>query len=247
MADESHILNLLEAHHSYQEAISFTTPESNPFTDLVPQFFPGHVRLLPAVLGNHPLVGPGGIVDDFVNRLEFIGGTPADHVALPSRETGFYEGGVNGKEPLGNMAAVFFPSASLRMGSRPMGLAKAFRISARVTSGASAIPATMTFRFRGKGKGKSLFPHQDPRGIATEFILLSSYRFLLRLNRFSIPRIPEMKIGKAGMASAFHWPVGDFPGTLLRTAEGWTFQFWGRIFSLSSIYVYLYYCSVKSC
>jgi hypothetical protein len=109
------------------------------------------------------------------------------------------------------MAAVFFLSASWRMGFWPMGAAKAFRISAWVTSGASAIPATMTFQLGGKVKGKSLFPRQDPQGMATDFILLSSYRFLLRLDRFSIPRNQKMKIRNAANASAFHWPAGDFP------------------------------------
>ena len=107
-----------------------------------------------------------------------------------------------------------------------MGLAKAFRISARATSGASAIPATMTFQFEGKVKGKSLFPRQDPQGITTDFILLSYYRFLLRLNRSSIPRNQKMKIRNAGMLSVFDWRIGVFPETLLLTAEDWTFQPW---------------------
>jgi hypothetical protein len=87
MSDEGDILDLLEAHHSHQEPVFFAPPESDPFSNFVPEFFPGHVRFLPAVLGNHPSVGPGGIVDDFVYGLEFIGGAPADHVALPSRKT----------------------------------------------------------------------------------------------------------------------------------------------------------------
>jgi hypothetical protein len=60
-----------------------------------------------------------------------------------------------------------------------MGLAKAFRISAWFTSFPSAMDAMITFQLSGKLNGKFLLPRQEPQGIVTDFINLTSSKLFV--------------------------------------------------------------------
>ena len=85
MADQGHVLHVLDAHHPHQSSFLLHAPEHHARVHLMAQLLPGHVGLLPAVRGDHIAVGLGRVVDDFVHGLEVVFLAQADHGAHGSR------------------------------------------------------------------------------------------------------------------------------------------------------------------
>src|SRR5712672_3098192 len=83
--NKSYVLDLLNAHNAYQGPGLLVAPEHNPLMDFIPQFFPGHVRVCPAVGGDRPFIGLRAIIDDGPNQLEVAVVTAADHACSVSR------------------------------------------------------------------------------------------------------------------------------------------------------------------
>jgi hypothetical protein len=77
--NESHVPNLLKAHHAYQRSRLFVAPEHNTLIDFILQFLAGHVRFCPAILRDDPFKSERAIVDDGTNQLEVMIVTAADH------------------------------------------------------------------------------------------------------------------------------------------------------------------------
>ena len=49
VADQGHVLHVLDAHDAEQFAVFFPAPEADAAVDLVAKFLPRHVGLVPAV------------------------------------------------------------------------------------------------------------------------------------------------------------------------------------------------------
>jgi hypothetical protein len=77
--NQSHVLELLDAHNACQFPGILVTPEHNTLIDFILQFLPGHVRLRPAVCGDRPFICSRAIVNDGPNHLKVAVITAADH------------------------------------------------------------------------------------------------------------------------------------------------------------------------
>src|ERR1700730_16990144 len=49
VTNQSHVLDLLDAHHAFQRSARLVSPERNTIVDLMTKFIPGHVWLRPAI------------------------------------------------------------------------------------------------------------------------------------------------------------------------------------------------------
>jgi hypothetical protein len=84
VANEGHIFHRLNSHYASQLAVFLKTPELHAVPDLIAQFMPRHVRLLPVILRNHPFIRLRAIIDDLPNDLEIPLIASPDHVLSAS-------------------------------------------------------------------------------------------------------------------------------------------------------------------
>jgi hypothetical protein len=73
MADQSHVIDRLDAHDADQDAICLNTREPDAMVNFLFQLFQRHVRFLPAVGGNHAPVCLSGVIDDLEHPFQIVG------------------------------------------------------------------------------------------------------------------------------------------------------------------------------
>jgi hypothetical protein len=79
VADEGHILDILNAHYACQAARRFAAPEHDTVFDFMPKLFAKHVRFRPAIRGDDPFISLRTVVDDGPDQLKVAIVTAADH------------------------------------------------------------------------------------------------------------------------------------------------------------------------
>jgi hypothetical protein len=77
--DEGYVLNLLKAHYTHQGPSFLVAPEHDSIVYFMPEFLRGHIRFCPAIRGDDPLIGLGGVVDDGPNQLEIAVVAESNH------------------------------------------------------------------------------------------------------------------------------------------------------------------------
>src|SRR5215467_724988 len=80
MANQNHLLDVLQSHDAAERSILLPPPEVDACRNLILQLMPRHVWLRPAILRDHSFVGKRTIVNDLVNLLEFVFSALANHV-----------------------------------------------------------------------------------------------------------------------------------------------------------------------
>jgi hypothetical protein len=78
MPNESHILDLLDAHYGHQRSGLLVAPELNVLVYLTTKFLARHVWFRPAISRDDPFVSLSAIVDGDPNRLKVVA-TGAHH------------------------------------------------------------------------------------------------------------------------------------------------------------------------
>src|SRR5260370_30013109 len=81
--NQSHILDLLNAHHTYQLSSLLVSPERNAVIDFIAQLVPGHLWFCPAIFTHDAFIRVRAIVDDGPNQLKVAVITAADHDRRP--------------------------------------------------------------------------------------------------------------------------------------------------------------------
>src|SRR5215831_12962871 len=71
VADERYVFDAFKAHNANKRATLLVAPEHDTSIDLVLEFVPGHIRLCPAVSGDHSFVGARAVVNGRVNLVKF--------------------------------------------------------------------------------------------------------------------------------------------------------------------------------
>ncbi len=83
MPDQGHFAPVLNAHDADQFSVPLQAPEHDAVGDLLLQLLAAHVRIVPAILRDDPLVSLRRIVDDLINGLEVFLGALPNHVSSP--------------------------------------------------------------------------------------------------------------------------------------------------------------------
>jgi hypothetical protein len=87
VADQGDVADGLDAHDAEQLAAGLSAPEGDPGGDLFLELAPCHVRLVPAVGGDHAAVGLGRRVDD---------GEDGGALVVAARPDAAHDGGIYG-------------------------------------------------------------------------------------------------------------------------------------------------------
>jgi hypothetical protein len=80
--NQSHILDLLKAHHAYQLSSLLISPERDAVIDFVAQLVPGHVWFRPAIFSDDAFIGARAVVDDSPNQIKVAVIATTDHASL---------------------------------------------------------------------------------------------------------------------------------------------------------------------
>jgi hypothetical protein len=72
VADQINIADTLDAHDADQRTVRLVAPEADPGGDLPFKLVQGHIRVVPAIIGNDAAISLGGSVDDPKNRSAII-------------------------------------------------------------------------------------------------------------------------------------------------------------------------------
>ena len=89
VADQVDVAHGLDAHDAQQRAVGLVAPERHPGGDLAVELVRRHVRLVPAIGGDHSAIRLGGLVHDREDRgaLVVAAGANVAHYSRGSRIT----------------------------------------------------------------------------------------------------------------------------------------------------------------
>src|SRR3990172_6323261 len=82
MPYERHVLHFLNAHHAEKCTVFFVPPEHDARIHLMPEIFPRHIGLMPAVCWDDAVVCLSSVVYDREDGFEISTITFADHIVL---------------------------------------------------------------------------------------------------------------------------------------------------------------------
>src|ERR1700740_793661 len=82
--NQSHVLDLLEAHHTNQLSALLVSPERNAIIDFMAQLALGHIWFRPAIFRDDAFISLCAIVDNGPNQLKVAVVTLADHAYAAS-------------------------------------------------------------------------------------------------------------------------------------------------------------------
>jgi len=77
--NQSHILDLLHAHHAFQWFALLVSPKRDAVLDFMTQFIPRHVWFCPAIRRDDAFIGARAIVDDGPDQFNIAVVTATDH------------------------------------------------------------------------------------------------------------------------------------------------------------------------
>src|SRR4030042_6609510 len=83
MANEGHILNVLNAHYSHQLAAFFISPEYDSPVHFMAEFAFRHGRVFPAVRRNYSFIRPGSVVYNLADHFKFTACAWPNHGSSP--------------------------------------------------------------------------------------------------------------------------------------------------------------------
>src|SRR5208337_1410409 len=83
MTDQGNLGKGLASHDPQEIPRALVSPKIDPRGDLRLQLVSGHVRFLPAIFGDYPLISPGRLIDDLQGDPNFVIGQASDQGLPP--------------------------------------------------------------------------------------------------------------------------------------------------------------------